>query len=841
VPRRDHARKPSTGSPLGRCSARLAAIGLAALAAGALAAPAQAQAPVGAGIGTGPIGPIVERFGFFPEYYTDALGTKLQLCVFDPACAVLLPNPSQPISFPGNFPDEMFYWLANADAGGAGLVLAQEATFDGVDGNQAVFGRLRVRVRDIPVGHYRFTTPYGQFEATTNGQTDQGLDVGCGPAIGPPCDPTTFPMSAGSAIGPNYLTAAGAPAGFVGDGASTTTVTGSVFTPTLASVDALPPAISLGVTAASDTQDNAGTVAVQFNPSALDDVDGVRPANCAPTPARLPAAATTNTTCSSTDLSTPSNTGTRVFHVAVPDTTPPHITAPTGVSVGSVNPDGTTYNVQYTINADDIVDGNRPVSCDHAPGSAFPAGATTVSCTSADASASTSTATFTVTVTPDPPVIPGDPPPGTAQVAITGFSSDEPVDPVVPVVTADAQINPAPAIANYFRVDQIDNGGNIVGHFGATHRTTGFTILGKLADAVAQPQFLSTGGAFGSVHVGDPLTQSITVRNGGSGPLNLTTANITGSTDFALISNGCAGTPRTVDPAPRTLPATTPVNGPCTITVRFTPSAVADRTATLTVNEGGIPHTVALTGAGTLAAIGTNPAGLSFGSQRVGLSTVPQSIVVTNTGGSPLNIAGVSFTGTGAADYNATATGCTNMAPGATCTVDVMFTPTAAGIRNATLQIATNEAGTRAIPVSGTGVAGPAPAGGGGGVIAPVITPSKKSLKSLTLKVGPKRDALLPLRFTISGELKVPAGVSLKSTCAGNVTITLKRGLKTVVKSTPKLRLIAGKTRCVYSSKVTIRTRALVGARTSSLRAGVRYAGSSALKSASRFKSVRVR
>ena len=864
MPRRDIAGKLSAGSTTGRRRARVAAIGLALLATGAVAATAQAAppAPVGAGIGTSPIGPITERFGFFPEYYADALGTKLQLCVYDPACAVVLPKPAQPVSFPGNFPDEMFYWSANADAGGALLTLAQEATFDGIDGNQAAFGRLRVRIRAIPAGTYRFTTPYGQFEATTNGQTDEGLDVGCGPAIGAPCDPTTFQTSAGSAIGPNFLTATNAPAGFVGDGLSVSTVTGSVFTPDPATVDGLPPAISLGVTAGS-AQDNAGTVAVTFNPTALDDVDGVRPANCTPTPARLPAAATTNTTCTSTDLSTPANTGTRVFHIAVPDTTPPHITAPTGVAVDNVNPDGTTYDVHYSIVADDIVDGNRPVVCDHADGSAFPAGSTTVTCTAADLSGRTSTATFTVTVTPDPPLVLGDPAPGTAQVAITGFNSSEPVGGVTPVVTADAQVNPPGVIANYFRVDQINGAGKVVGHFGAGHRTTGFTVLGKLADPTPLPQFLSTGGAFGFVHQNTPVTQDITVRNGGSAPMTLTGAAITGSADFAIVSNGCAA--KTIDPAPRTTPPTVPANGPCTISVRFTPSAVAARTATLTVDEGGTPHAIALTGAGTLAAIATDRAGLTFGSQTVGLSTVPQTIVVTNTGQAPssLSVTGTSFTGAGAADYSATPAGCTNMAAGANCTIDVMFTPTAAGVRNAVLQIATNEAGIKSVPVSGTGVAGPAPAGGGGGgaaggggVIAPVVTPqllapvvpidqpvaaSKKSLKSLTLKVGPVRDVTLPLQFTVSGELKAPVGTSLKSTCAGTVAITLKRGLKTVVTSSPKLRLIAKSTRCVYSSKVTIRSRALVGQTTKRLTVGVRYAGSSSINAASRSKSVTVR
>ena len=177
------------------------------LAAGVVSAPAQAQAPVGAGIGTGPIGPITEHYGFFPEFYTDGIGRQLQLCIDpnDATCLIALPNPALPQSFPSNFLEEGFYWTAGAEANGATLIMAQEATFDGIDGNQAVFGRLRVRIRNIPAGRYRFTTPYGQFEAVTDGQTDVGTDVGCGPVIGAPCNPVTFQASSGSALGPNFL------------------------------------------------------------------------------------------------------------------------------------------------------------------------------------------------------------------------------------------------------------------------------------------------------------------------------------------------------------------------------------------------------------------------------------------------------------------------------------------------------------------------------------------------------------------------------------------------------------------------------------------------------------
>lgn len=850
MPRRDHARKLSTGSTLGRRSARLAAIGLAALAAGVVAPPAQAQDPVGAGIGTSPIGPITEHFGFFPEFYTDALGRQLELCL-DPAdaqCLVALANPGLPISFPDNFLEEGFYWTAGADANGATLIMAQEATFDGIDGNQAVFGRLRVRIRAIPAGRYRFTTPYGQFEAVTDGKTDVGTDTGCGPAIGAPCDPITFKDSSGSAIGPNFLSNTVDPIHLGAAGAAPLlpgAAGGVSFSSNPALIDKVGPTVLLNVTAVTNGQDAAGTVDVAYNASGNDDIDLARPGSCPTAPDRLPAGATTTVTCQSSDLSIPPNVSTRTFGVTVPDTTPPVLTLPDAATTGAGNAvDG--FVVNYAVSANDIVSGNRPVNCaPHATGTVFPVGATTVNCSASDAAGRTTTGSFVVTVSADG-----------ATAAVTGGQVDPVVvGNVVPTVAPNAQPAPPPILANFFRVDEISGPGGLptTQHFGGTHNQTSFDITGKFA-VPPVPFFRSTSGGFGSQHVGTPIDRIITIRNGGAAPMPLTTLTVTGSSDFALLP-GSTCINNTIDAAPKQIPAL--VQETCTATVRFTPSAVAGRTGTLTATGGG---TVALTGAGTLAAITTDKQGLSFGSQSVGLSTVPQTITITNTGGSPLTVGGVSFTGTAATDYNASPAGCTNVAPNGTCTVDVMFTPKAAGVRNATLQIATNEAGTKAVPVSGTGLAGPAPAGGGaaggGGVIAPVITPqilapvvpidqpiapSKKSLKSLTLKVGPARDRTLPLKFKIRGELKVPTGVSLKSTCAGTVAITLKRGLKTVVKSSPKLRLIANKKRCVYSSKVTIRSRALVGVRTSRLKVGVRYAGSSLLKAASRSKSVRIR
>ncbi len=287
------------------------------LAAGVVSAPAQAQAPVGAGIGTGPIGPITEHYGFFPEFYTDGIGRQLQLCIDpnDATCLIALPNPALPQSFPSNFLEEGFYWTAGAEANGATLIMAQEATFDGIDGNQAVFGRLRVRIRGIPAGLYRFTTPYGQFEAETNGQTDVGTDIGCGPVIGAPCNPVTFHASSGSALGPNFLSNFADPTGARLGAAGTAPLLagpagGVSFSSAAELIDKRGPTVNLdAVPALSNTQVGTGTIDVDYSASGTDDIDNLAPrlGSCPTAPDRLQAGATTVVTCTSSDASIPAN------------------------------------------------------------------------------------------------------------------------------------------------------------------------------------------------------------------------------------------------------------------------------------------------------------------------------------------------------------------------------------------------------------------------------------------------------------------------------------------------------------------------------------------------------
>ncbi|MFF1253845.1 S-layer homology domain-containing protein [Pseudarthrobacter sp. NPDC058329] len=189
------------------------------------------------------IGP-VGRHGF-PEWVEDfgvpaaddpnaaPVPARLALCLDDPNCALEVPFDTQRASFPDNFPDESFWWAADAEIpvgadGRARLVLALEAAFAQgavAPGDQIAFGRTRYSMRGLtPDVTYRITHPYGVdvMTADTAGDIRYTNDIGC---MDSGC---SFTNLFESGIGP-FLKQEGAPEGYLGDGATEAPVTGSPF------------------------------------------------------------------------------------------------------------------------------------------------------------------------------------------------------------------------------------------------------------------------------------------------------------------------------------------------------------------------------------------------------------------------------------------------------------------------------------------------------------------------------------------------------------------------------------------------------------------------------------
>jgi len=232
--------------------------------------------------------------------------------------------------------------------------------------------------------------------------------------------------------------------------------------------------------------------------------------------------------------------------------------------------------------------------------------------------------------------------------------------------------------------------------------------LGPLAPAVA---FSPTG----PVNFPDTVVNvtsaptTITITNGGTAALHITTVTLAGTNpgDFAVPagSNTCNG-------------ATVAVNATCTFNVTFTPTGTGARQADLQIADDapGSPQVLSLTGNGLAAsspvATITPASPVMFPSTVQGVASAPVTVTVTNTGNATLNITTVTLAGTNAADFSAATNTCNGaaLASNATCTVGVVFTPGAVGVRTATFQVADNAAGTpQSATLTGTGVA-PGPA-----------------------------------------------------------------------------------------------------------------------------------
>jgi hypothetical protein len=100
------------------------------------------------------------------------------------------------------------------------------------------------------------------------------------------------------------------------------------------------------------------------------------------------------------------------------------------------------------------------------------------------------------------------------------------------------------------------------------------------------------------------------------------------------------------------------------------------------------------------------PASLTFATRTVSTTSAPQTVTLTNNGPGALAISSITVGG----DYAFTSACPGSLAVGATCTLDVTFTPVTLGARSGVVTIFSNASGSpHAIPLSGTGQTSGAP------------------------------------------------------------------------------------------------------------------------------------
>jgi hypothetical protein len=217
---------------------------------------------------------------------------------------------------------------------------------------------------------------------------------------------------------------------------------------------------------------------------------------------------------------------------------------------------------------------------------------------------------------------------------------------------------------------------------GAPH-VIGLSGIGSGAVVAIAPASLT----FSSLQVGSTSPdQTVTLTN--QGDADLTISNITISGDYAQ-SNNC--------------PDDLAASASCTFNVTFTPTATGTRTGTITVTDSaaGSPHTVALTGTGVSVVVVLTPSSLTYSGTQVGTTSAAQAVTLTNQGNASLTISNIAVSGDYAQTNNCPGT----VVAGASCTVNVTFTPTAMGVRAGTLTFVDSATGSpQTVALTGTGL-----------------------------------------------------------------------------------------------------------------------------------------
>lgn len=236
-----------------------------------------------------------------------------------------------------------------------------------------------------------------------------------------------------------------------------------------------------------------------------------------------------------------------------------------------------------------------------------------------------------------------------------------------------------------------------------------------------------------------PMT--VTVKNTSTGAQTVTFSNISATGPFAVSGGTCV-----VDGTPLA------VNASCTITITFTPTGTAASSGTLSVadNATGSPQTVTLNGttAAQVTTVMVTPATVTFPAQTQNTTSAPMTVTVKNvsTGSETVTFSAISASGPFAVSGGTCVVDGTPLAPNASCTIAVTFTPTGTAASSGTLSIADDASGSpQTVTLNGTTL-GP-----------PTVTVTPPSLT---------------FPATVQNTTSAPLTVTVKNTSTGAQTIS---------------------------------------------------------------------
>jgi hypothetical protein len=184
---------------------------------------------------------------------------------------------------------------------------------------------------------------------------------------------------------------------------------------------------------------------------------------------------------------------------------------------------------------------------------------------------------------------------------------------------------------------------------------------------------------FGEVRLESTAEREVVLSNRGRAPLDIRDVGVRasgdGSSEFAVVSNGCApGAP--LAPGAR-----------CEVTVRFRPAGEGRREAELSVRHRGAGGEERVVLRGTGAPIPAprafvDPAEVRFGTVRPGSRSDIVTVTLSNRGSARMEVGAAGIVGADAGEFQIVAGSCdgaTFLSPGSDCTVGVRFAPAASG------------------------------------------------------------------------------------------------------------------------------------------------------------------
>ena len=281
---------------------------------------------------------------------------------------------------------------------------------------------------------------------------------------------------------------------------------------------------------------------------------------------------------------------------------------------------------------------------------------------------------------------------------------------------------------------------------------TAVSTLDGTGTTPGQLTFMPASIAFGTVATGSTATSSITAKNSGGTTVHLNAITAAPSTDFAVAGGTCT---------PSTALTPKPPGDSCTVSVTFSPSATGSQTGSLTLANDGTPANATV----GLAGVGATPGNLTlsltshdFGPVIIG-SSASLTVTASNGGEIATSLGSPSIIGAGYTIANNT---CGSTLPAkSSCTLQVVFSPSAEGAASGTLSFPGQYSNSPATATfSGTG-----------------ITPGALSFSPSPIKFGSVVDSSTSsVQVTLKNTGEAPLALGTPTVSSGSFAVSSQCG-----------------------------------------------------------------